>query len=206
MGFDEQLTGVCFYLNPWIQSLIYVLICQADGLHPVYVRTIIRAYYYWCCSHIKSHNNHVRGHRTGSRHSGAEEYPREKHKQPNVVHAYIPQLTQFMPPPETYTKSEIGSQSTMCQVHTGAYASLLTPGKTDSIPLATQERLPRIVYTIINTCVCCCSASCLPLLLLLKLLPLVLLINYYCSYYPTTSLDFVRMILKSINFFVLLLQ
>ena len=32
----------------------------------------------------------------------------------------ISQLTQFMPPPETY-KSEIGSQSTMCQVHTGAY-------------------------------------------------------------------------------------
>ena len=36
-----------------------------------------------------------------------------------------------MPPPETY-KSEIGSQSTMCQVHTGAYVSLLTPGETDS--------------------------------------------------------------------------
>ena len=33
-----------------------------------------------------------------------------------------------MPPPETY-KSEIGSQSTMCQVHTGAYVSLLAPGK-----------------------------------------------------------------------------
>ena len=33
------------------------------------------------------------------------------------------QLTQFMPPPETYD-SEIGSQPTMCQVCTGAYASL----------------------------------------------------------------------------------
>ena len=41
-----------------------------------------------CCSHINSHNQ-VRGHRTGSSHSGAEEYPREKHKQPKVVHAYI---------------------------------------------------------------------------------------------------------------------
>ena len=41
----------------------------------------------------------------------------------------ISQLTQFMAPPETY-KSEIGSQSTMCQVHTGAYyVSLLTPGE-----------------------------------------------------------------------------
>ena len=35
---------------------------------------------YCCCSHINSHN-HVRGHRTGSSLSGAEEYPREKHKQ-----------------------------------------------------------------------------------------------------------------------------
>ena len=35
-----------------------------------------------------------------------------------------------MPPPETY-KSEIGSQPTMCQAHTGAYVSLLAPGKTD---------------------------------------------------------------------------
>ena len=37
-------------------------------------------------------------------------------------YTHISQLTQFMPPPETY-KSEIGSQSTMCQVHTGAYVS-----------------------------------------------------------------------------------
>ena len=35
-----------------------------------------------------------------------------------------------MPPPETY-KNEIGSQSTMCQVHAGAYVSLLTPGETN---------------------------------------------------------------------------
>ena len=33
-----------------------------------------------CCSHMNSHNQ-VRGHRTGSSHSGAEEYPEEKHKQ-----------------------------------------------------------------------------------------------------------------------------
>ena len=40
-----------------------------------------------CCSYINSHSQ-VRGHRTGSSRSGAEEYPREKHK-PKVVHAYI---------------------------------------------------------------------------------------------------------------------
>ena len=41
-------------------------------------------------SHYSSNShNQVRGHRTGSSHSGAEEYPREKQKQPKVVHAYI---------------------------------------------------------------------------------------------------------------------
>ena len=55
--------------------------------------------------------------------------PGKKHK-PKVVHAYISELTQFMPPRERY-KSKIGSQPTMCQVHTGAYVSLLAPGKTD---------------------------------------------------------------------------
>ena len=37
-----------------------------------------------------------------------------------------------MPPLETY-ESGIGSQPTMCQVHTGAYVSLLAPEKTDYI-------------------------------------------------------------------------
>ena len=80
-----------------------------------------------CCSHINSHNQSVV---TGQAPvTGAEEYPREKHKQPKVVHACIT-ADAFMPPPETY-KSEIGIQSTMCQVHTGAYVSLLAPGKND---------------------------------------------------------------------------
>ena len=61
-----------------------------------------------CCSHINSHNQ-VRGHRTGSSHSGAEEYPREKTQtKPKVVYTHISQLTQFMPPPEKI-KSEIFS-------------------------------------------------------------------------------------------------
>ena len=64
-------------------------------------------------------------------HSGAEEYPREKTQTNQRWYTHISQLTQFMLPPEAY-KSEIGSQPTMCQVHTaGAYASLLAPGKTD---------------------------------------------------------------------------
>ena len=47
---------------------------------------------------------------------------------------------------QKHIKSEIGSQPTMCQVHTGAYVSLLAPGK-PTIPLATLENLPRIYYT-----------------------------------------------------------
>ena len=41
-----------------------------------------------------------------------------------------------MPPPETYKKekkNEIGSQPTMRQVHTGAYVSLLAPGKNNRL-------------------------------------------------------------------------
>ena len=84
-----------------------------------------------CCFNINSHNQ-VRGHRTGSSHSGAGEYPREKTQTNQRWYTHILQLTQFMPPPETYRiKREIGSQPTMCQVHTGAYVSLLAPGKTD---------------------------------------------------------------------------
>ena len=57
--------------------------------------------------------------------------PGKKYKQNQRWYAYITaDAIQFMPQPETY-KSEIGSQSTMCQVHTGAYVSLLAPGKTD---------------------------------------------------------------------------
>ena len=115
-----------------------------------------------CCSQINSHNQ-VRGHRTGSSHfgaeeyprektqtsqrwytrisqrtqfmtgsshSGAKEYPREKTQTSQRWYTRISQRTQFMPPPETY-KSEIGSQPTMCQVHTCAYISLLALGKTD---------------------------------------------------------------------------
>ena len=78
-----------------------------------------------CCSRI-SWRNQVRGHRTGSSHSGSDEYPRGKHKQTKGLTRSISQ-TQLMPPPEM--KSEIGIQPMMCQVHTGAYVSLLAPGK-----------------------------------------------------------------------------
>ena len=82
-----------------------------------------------CCSHINSHNQ-VRGDRTGSSHSGAEEYPREKTQNNPRWYTHLSQLTESIPPPDTY-KSEIGSPSTVRQVHTGAYDSLLAPGKTD---------------------------------------------------------------------------
>ena len=47
---------------------------------------------------------------------------------------------------QKHIESEIGSQPTMCQDRTGSYVSLLAPGKTDFIPLATQERLPPRIY------------------------------------------------------------
>ena len=104
-----------------------------------------------CCSHINSHNQ-VRGHRTGSSHSGAEEYPRENTHNPRW-YTHISQLTRFMPPPETY-KSEIGSQSTICQVQAGAYVSLLTPGETkysDCHPRKTTTYILHVVSITTHT-------------------------------------------------------
>ena len=61
-----------------------------------------------CCSAINLHIE-VRGHRTGLSHSGAEKYPREKHKRTErctyIYIYYISQLTLLIPPPETYEKS-----------------------------------------------------------------------------------------------------
>ena len=69
------------------------------------------------------------------------------------THTSISQLTQFMPPPETY-KSEIRRQSTMCQVQAGAYVSLLTPGETkysDCPPRKTTTYILHVVSTTTTT-------------------------------------------------------
>ena len=58
-----------------------------------------------------------------------------------------------MPPPETY-KSEIMSQSTMCQVQAGAYVSLLTPGETkysDCHPRKTTTYILHVVSITTHT-------------------------------------------------------
>ena len=65
----------------------------------------------------------------------------------------ISQLTQFMPPPETY-KSEIGSQSTMCQVQAGACVSLLTPEETkysDCHPRKITTYILHVVFITTHT-------------------------------------------------------
>ena len=111
-----------------------------------------------CCSHINSHNQ-VRGHSTGSSTSGAEEYPKKNHNP--RLYTHISQLKQFMPPPDTY-KSEVRSQSTMCQAHTGACVSLLAPEKTDYIPLATRERLRSITHVYTASAVPCCAVQAYP--------------------------------------------
>ena len=67
-------------------------------------------------------------------------------------YTHISQLTQFMPPPETF-KSEIGSQSTMCQVQAGAYVSLLTPGGTKYSDCHPSKTTTYIQCTCIQRCV-----------------------------------------------------
>ena len=64
----------------------------------------------------------------------------------------ISQLTQFMPPPGTY-KSRFGSQPMMCQVHTGAYVSLLAPEKSRfyRLPLNKDYHVYSTLSTYITT-------------------------------------------------------
>ena len=81
-------------------------------LYNVYANRGQLLHIYCCCSHMNSHNQ-VRGHRTGSSHSGMEEYPREKTHKPTVVHAYIIVDAILMPPPEKHKKVKSGVKPTM---------------------------------------------------------------------------------------------
>ena len=82
-----------------------------------------------CCSHINSHI--IKSVVTGQAPVTLElrNTPGKKHK-PKVVHAYST-ADVVHTSTRNIKKSEIGSQPTMCQIHTGAYVSLLAPGKTD---------------------------------------------------------------------------
>ena len=55
--------------------------------------------------------------------------PGIKHKQTNRWYTYISQLTQFIPPPETYKVKSGVSLRCVRSMLTGAYISLLAPGK-----------------------------------------------------------------------------
>ena len=84
-----------------------------------------------CCSHINSHNQ-VRDHRTGSSHSRAEEYPREKMQTNQRWFTHVSRLTQFMPSPETYKKRNRESAYDVpgpywTMVHTSHYPRLEKP-------------------------------------------------------------------------------
>ena len=67
-----------------------------------------------------------------------------------LLYTHISQLTQLMPPPETY-ESEIGSQPTMCQVYIGAYVSLLAPVKTDYLVYRLPPKKDYHVYIARST-------------------------------------------------------
>jgi len=105
------------------------VLAEKPNLQEAAERSRNRQYFSCCCSHINSHNP-VRG-VTGLVPVTLEQRNTlGKNTNNPRLYTHKSQLTQFMPPPETY-KSEIGSQYTMCQVHTGAYVSLLAPEKTD---------------------------------------------------------------------------
>ena len=55
----------------------------------------------FCCSRFSFHNQ-VRGHRTGSNHSGAEKNANNKAQTNQRWYTHVSELTHVMPPPETY--------------------------------------------------------------------------------------------------------
>ena len=64
-----------------------IVLAEKPSLQEAAERSRNRQHFSCCCccrSHINLHNQ-VRGHRTGSSDSGAEEYPREKHTQPEYT-------------------------------------------------------------------------------------------------------------------------
>ena len=56
-----------------------------------------------------------------------------------------------MPPKTETSKSEIGRQPTKCQVHTGAYVSLLAPGKTDYTACHPRKNTTYILHVVLIT-------------------------------------------------------
>ena len=129
------------------------MLAEKPNLEEAAQRSRNRQYFSCCCcccccrrSHINSHNQ-VRGHRTGSSRSGAEEYPRlgEKHK-PKVSGTRINHSWRNSCLHQKHIKVKSGVSLRCARsipVHTSHYSDLEKP----TIPLATQERLPRIYFT-----------------------------------------------------------
>ena len=69
--------------TPPANQLRILLIARDTDFQPRYQNTGRDVLGGGCCSHINSHSQ-VRGHRTGSSHSGAEEYPRENTHNPRL--------------------------------------------------------------------------------------------------------------------------
>ena len=102
---------------------------------------------------LHSSHNQVRGHRTGSRHSGSEEYLRKKsqtrrwctgHRLYNTAYAIHASASNIYK-----VKSGVSLPcARSILVHTSHYYSSVAPGKTNYTPLATHEILPRVQYTM----------------------------------------------------------
>ena len=82
----DASNDVCRFLRIEVCLFFDTPKAVSDAIHPKQ-GSFFRMKLRYCCSHINSRNQ-IRGHRTGFSHSGAEEYPREKHIQPKMVHAY----------------------------------------------------------------------------------------------------------------------
>ena len=121
-----------------------IVLAEKPSLREAAERSRNRQDFRCCCrSHINSHNR-VRGHRTGSSHSGAEEYPRGKTQAKGGTRIDHSWRNSCLHQQHIKVKSEVSQRcARSIPVHTSHYSRLGKP----TIPLANQERLPRIYYT-----------------------------------------------------------
>ena len=108
-----------------------------------------------CCSHINSHNQ-VRGHRTGSSHSvwswGIPQGSNTNNPRWYTRRLYHSWRNSCLH--QKHLKVKSGVSLRMCQVHTGAYVSFLTPGETnysDCHPRKTTTYILHVVSITTHT-------------------------------------------------------
>ena len=101
-----------------------------------------------CCSHMKNSHNQVRGHKIGSSHILEWRITPGKNTNKTKRGTRIYHIRRISCLRQENLKSEIGSQPTMCQVHTVAFVALLAPEKNDCTACHQEKTTEYILHVV----------------------------------------------------------